>query len=71
MGFEQAQLRSNFPPRRASDTCGVSSRGKSVGLVVVAAVNGRGEVMAVRYTQKNDGRDLGSTVRSGHLIPSP
>lgn len=37
----------------------VSSQEKSAGLAVVAAVNDRGEVMAVRDTQRNDGRDVG------------
>lgn len=71
VGFEQAQLRSKLPTRRAADTCGVSSQGKSSGLKVVAAINDRGEVMAVRDTHRNDGYDVGSTVQSGHLIPSP
>ena len=46
-------------------------REKSLGLVVVAADNSREEVMAVRNTQKHYGRDVESTVQSGHLIPSP
>lgn len=46
-------------------------RKKSLRPVVVAAVNSRREVMAVRNTQRNYGHDVGSTVRSGHLIPSP
>lgn len=66
VGFEQAQLCSNFPPTR-----GVYSKGKSVRLIVVAMVNGGGEVMAVRDTQNNDGHDIRSTVRFSHLTPSP
>jgi len=46
-------------------------REKSSGLVVMAAVNGKGEVMVVRNTQRNYGHDVGSMVLSGHLIPSP
>jgi len=46
-------------------------REKSSGLVVVAVVNGKGEVMAVRNTQRNYGHDFRSTVQSGHLIPLP
>lgn len=41
IGSKQDQLRSNFPMRRAVDMCGVSNRGKSLGLAVVVAVNGR------------------------------
>jgi len=62
VGSEQAQLHSNLSLRHVADTCEVSSRGKSAGLVVVAVVNGRGEVIAVRDTQKNDGPDVGSMV---------
>lgn len=71
VGPEQAQLRSKLLTSHAANTCGVSSWGKSSGLAVVAAVNGRGEVMAARDTQRNDGRDVGLIVRSGHLTPSP
>lgn len=71
MGSEQAHLHSKLPTRHEADTCRVFSWGKSLGLAVVAAVNGRGEVMVARDMQRNDGRDVGLMVRSGHLTPSP
>ena len=59
VGSEQAQLHSKSPTSCADDTCGVSSQGKSARLAVVAAIDGREEVMEAKDTQRNDGRDVG------------
>lgn len=71
VGSEWAQLHSNFQRDTQPTHVECPLREKLSGLVVVAAVNGRGEVMAARDTQRNYGHDVGSMAQSDHLTPSP
>lgn len=71
MRFEQAIYIQNRQQDMKPTRVECLFKEKSSGLVVVAAVNGRGEVMAVSIVQRNYGRDIGKMVCSDHLTPSP